>query len=170
MEPFIGQLAVFGFDFTPRGWAPCDGRLLQISQNTALYALLGTAFGGDGRTTFAVPDLRGRAPIHLGSGPGLTPRRRGDMGGAETVALSSSQMPAHNHTLRASSRVADSFAPDGARLASVDWGMYTSAPADRFLAADSVALAGSGQPFSIMPPFLVLNWCIATEGVFPGRD
>ena len=111
VEPFIGEISMVAFTFAPRGWAFCDGQLLAISQNTALFSLIGTTYGGDGRTTFALPDLRGRVPLHMGNGPGLTSRPEGQKGGSETVTLTVSQMPAHNHQANASSTTSDKPGP-----------------------------------------------------------
>ncbi len=195
MEPFIGQLCVFGFNFAPRGWAICDGSLLPINQNPALFSLLGTMYGGDGRTTFALPDLRGRVPVGMGQGPGLTPVSQGDKGGNETVSLTAAQMPAHNHTVTATATVAlactstatstgpSSVVPATTR-ASVDSNgeavtVNAYGPSDGNVMAANAAVAtvsatcanaGSGQPVAIRNPYLGMNWCIATDGVFPSRQ
>lgn len=143
MEPFLGQLALFGFDFAPRGWMFCDGQLLPIAQYSALFSLLGTTYGGDGRTTFGVPDLRGRAPIHFGHGAGLSNRILGAMSGAEVATLTVANLPAHSHPLHAVNATANVSDPDGARLAVPAAGtIYTTASADSRLAADSVGSSG----------------------------
>lgn len=175
MEPFIGQLMLVGFNFAPRGWALCNGQLLSIAQNTALFSLLGTTYGGNGVTTFALPDLRGRAPLHFGQGPGLSNYDQGQVSGTESVTLLSSQMPPHNHAVAANSNTGTATDPSGAVLASFGSAMppegpYTTAGPNTTLAASAVGAAGGGQPHENMPPYLVLNWIIALEGVFPSRS
>lgn len=170
-EPFIGQLMLTGATFCPRGWANAEGQLLSIAQNTALFSLLGTTYGGDGQTTFALPDLRGRAPIHQGQGPGLTNRTLGEQGGAETVTLLPSEMPAHAHSLLGSSAAADAASPTGAALATKQRTTLYRAGAtpDTALHGASIAVAGGSQPHENMSPYLVMQWCIALEGIFPSR-
>jgi len=174
MEQFIGQIMMFGGNFAPRNWALCDGQLLPIAQHQALFSILGTTYGGDGRTTFGLPDLRGRAPIHAGQGPGLSPYRLGGKGGVETVTLTQSQMPNHTHTasLAASAPVArgtNSTTPVGSYVA--DGGVYATAK-NTTMAPDSVALTATGgsQAHENRSPFLVVNYIIALEGVFPPRN
>ncbi len=175
-EPFLGEIKMFAGNFAPRGWALCDGQLLAISQNDALFALLGTIYGGDGRTTFALPDLRGRAPMHYGTGPGLTPRSLGRRGGVEAVTLTDAQMPTHVHNvanLRASGNPADTSDPAGNSLGLAD--VYSLVTPDVALNADSVSAdpntgaTGGDQSHSNMPPFLAVNFIIALVGVFPSR-
>ena len=172
MEPFIGQIQAFGFSFAPRGWAKCDGQLLQIASNQALFSLLGTTYGGDGRTTFGLPDLRGRTALHVGQGAGLTKRVLGATGGAESVVLTANQMPAHTHaaTLRAAAETADTSKPQGKVLGSAQF--YRNPPADTNLDAGAITVANSGgnQAHPNMQPFVVVNWCIALTGVFPSRS
>ncbi|WP_417207646.1 phage tail protein [Antarctobacter sp.] len=173
--PFIAQVIPFAGNFAPRGWAFCDGQLLPISQNTALFSLVGTIYGGDGRTTFALPDLRGRAAINPGRGPGLTPYVAGEKGGVETVTLTDPQIPNHNHSVspRAESRAGNLTDPAGNMLASGSTIYRTNTPADdvdmdpAMIAENTV---GGNQPHTNMPPYLALNFIIALEGVFPSRS
>ena len=174
-EPFIGELRCFGFNFNPRGWAKCDGQLLPISQNQALFSLLGTIYGGDGRTNFALPELRGRMPIHHGSGPGLSARSQGARSGNESTTLGIANMPNHSHaaTLKAAGSNASETAPTGLALSTAREDTYQAL--DGILDVDMqsgsvvVGSTGGGQSFSNMPPFEVLNWCIALQGLFPSR-
>lgn len=176
-EPFIGQIIMFGGNFAIRGWAKCDGQLLPISQHTALFSLLGTTYGGDGRTTFALPDLRGRFPMHAGSGPGLSPRTMGTKFGAESTTLTVNNMPVHSHvgTIKAKNGPADSQSPIGNVLANESGGVtavYSSEAPDGAMSSDAVEVgnAGSGHPHSSMPPFLAINFLIALVGLFPSRN
>ncbi len=175
VDPFIGQIETFGFNFPPRGWAHCDGQLLQISSYSALFALLGTTFGGDGRQTFALPDLRGRAAVHVGSGTGLSPIIWGQKSGAETRTLSVANMPSHNHTatINAFNTKANSRRPEGRFLARNTKGkVYTDVTPNVSMNADSITVGntGSGQAFSIREPFLGIYHSIALLGVFPSRN
>ena len=184
MNPFLAQIIMFGGNFAPRGWAFCAGQILPINQYTALFSLLGTTYGGDGRTTFGLPDLRGRNPIHAGNGPGLTPRQLGQVGGLETTVLQTSNLPPHNHAgvLKVSS--ADSTAATAAAGASIGTpgtsdgraftptlGYNTGTP-DVTLNPGSVAtgMTGAGQAANNMGPYQVLNYIIALEGTFPSRS
>lgn len=169
-EPFIGEIAIFGFSFVPRGWAACDGQLLPISQFTALFSLIGTTYGGDGRVNFALPDLRGRIPMHFGAGPGLSPYAFGDRNGAEAVTLTTAQLPSHSHALHAATTEDDATDPTGRVLAVPNRGIYTSAPADATMSSTAIGTAGGGQPVDIRQPYLTLNICIALEGIFPSRS
>lgn len=184
MEPFIGQIVMFGGNFAPRGWAKCDGQLLPINQNQALFSILGTMYGGDGRTTFALPDLRGRAPIHTGQGPGLSARTQGAKGGAESVKLGVSHMPAHAHSVRApgTSAKADTGSPAGAQMATVaaktgkKGGSGGSAVYSQGGANDAAMLpfksgrSGSNGGHENMPPYQTVNFIIALQGIFPSRS
>lgn len=170
MEPFIGQILMFAGNFAPRGWALCDGQLLPISQHQALFSILGTIYGGDGRTTFALPDLRGRAPIHAGTGPGLTSRRLGEKGGAESVALGVNEMPAHGHTFRALSCDGNSADPGGNVLAKIKGGFESNDKPDTDLSADTITSSGGGKAHNNMPPYLAMNYIIALQGVYPSRS
>ncbi len=173
-NPFIGELMLVGFNFCPRGWADADGQILSISQNTALFSLYGTIYGGDGRTTFALPDLRGRSVIHTGTGPSLSPFPIGQKGGAETVTLNASQSPPHTHpaTLHAQS-AADADAPAGNVPAPSENDIYSSAAPDVTMRAGAVTVennTGGGQPFNIRDPFLTMRWCVALTGIYPSRN
>lgn len=171
-EPFLGQVMLVGFNFAPRGWAFCDGQILSIAQNTALFSLLGTTYGGDGRTTFALPDLRGRVPVHAGTGPGLPTIRLGQRGGTADVALSTAQMPPHNHAGRAVNSEADAATPEGnvLALATEDVLAYSTATPDKSMDANSIANTGGGQSHNNMQPYLGMNYVIALVGLYPSRS
>lgn len=168
-EPFLGEIRLFGFNFPPRGWAFCNGALMAISQNTALFSLLGTTYGGDGRTTFALPDLRGRAAVHPGQGPGLSDIRLGELGGAEVTTLTINNMPSHNHTVNASPGAGESGNPANAYPSATTEDVYSST-AGTTMNAGVVGNAGGGQPIPIRDPYLGLMHCIALQGIFPPRD
>lgn len=168
-EPFIGEIRLFAGNFAPRGWAFCDGQLLPIAQNQALFSIIGTTYGGDGRTTFALPDLRGRAPIHAGSGPGLTPRVLGARGGEEQVTLTESQLPQHTHSLMASTAKADTKTPTGEVLGG-NTKNYTAPPTNVDTDISSIGIAGEGQAHNNMQPYLTLNYIIALQGIYPSRN
>ena len=177
-DPFIGMLIMFGGNFQIQGWAFCNGQLLSIAQNTALFSLLGTTYGGNGQTTFGLPNLQGRVPIGFGQGAGLSPYSLGQAAGSESVTLLANQMPAHNHTaqLSATSTVAATGTPSGALLAtqprSGGVNLYASGNADAPMAASSVQIgtAGSSQPTGILPPYLAVNYLIALQGIYPSRN
>ena len=174
MEPFLGQLMLVGFNFAPKGWAFCNGQLMSIAQNTALFSLLGTTYGGDGVTTFALPDLRGRAANHFGQGPGLSNYVQGEASGTETVTLLTTEIPAHNHPVLANSATGNTTSPEGAILASYGTslppeGPYTNANANTTLAVNAVGPTGGSQPHNNLSPFLTLNYIIALEGIYPSR-
>jgi microcystin-dependent protein len=165
-DPFIAQIVMFGGNFAPRGWAFCDGQLLAISSNTALFSLLGTTYGGDGRTTFALPDLRGRFAMHPGNGPGLSSRRLGDKSGAETHTITTNQMPSHSHTMNlASSTEGDQTSPVGNSLGVTDDRNYVSGAG-----TGSTGTTGGGNSINHVPPFTTVNYIIALQGVFPSRS
>ncbi len=168
MEPFLGQIQAFGFNFAPRGWAFCNGQLLPIAQNTALFSLLGTIYGGDGRTTFALPDLRGRVSMQFGTGPGLSSYSIGEKGGAEQITLITSQMPSHNHSANAAAEEADQNKPAGNTLASSQ--IYKTINPDATLNAGTIGNTGGNLPHPNIQPFLIINWCIALQGIFPSRN
>ena len=169
--PYIGEIKLVPYNFAPRGWAFCDGQLLQISQHDALFALLGTIYGGDGRTTFALPDLRGRAAIHYGTGPGLQPYSLGQGAGVETVAVSESQMAAHAHSLGVAASIGTQGSPGGHVRATSPMALgYANAGASNANMAVPVGLTGDGQPHDNMQPYVVLNYVMALEGIFPSRN
>ena len=180
MDPFVGQIALFPYNFAPNGWAFCQGQLLPISQNTALFSLLGTQFGGDGRSNFALPDLRGRVPNGQGQGPGLSDYSMGEMLGAEGVGLTTGTVPAHTHSFPAFTVAATTNAPNGALPAQAHGtgrgggfpvNIFTAPAATVNLAAGQLAPApGGGIPHNNLQPYLTLNWCIALRGVFPARS
>lgn len=171
-DPFVAEIRIFPFNFAPKGWAWCDGQLLPLSQNTALFSLLGTTYGGNGKSNFALPDLQGRAPMHPGQGPGLSLHDLGETGGSETVTLLESEIPAHSHTLRASLDDADLAIPASARtLAKASSNMYSANTGSGLssLAPEALAPAGGDQPHNNMQPYLTFYFCIALQGVFPPR-
>lgn len=170
-EPFIGEIRMFAGTFAPRGWALCDGQLLAVSQNDALFSLFGTIYGGDGRTTFGLPDLRGRVPLHQGSGPGLSPRQIGSKGGAENVTLTINELPSHTHPMQATEEPADSPQPDGrlpARSTTVD--LYINDDPTVNLETSSTTSAGGSQSHANMMPFLCVNFIVALVGIYPSRN
>ncbi|GGK85742.1 phage tail protein [Deinococcus radiotolerans] len=172
-DPFVAEIRIFPFNFPPRGWALCNGQLLPISQNTALFSLLGTTYGGDGKSTFALPDLQGCAPMHPGQGPGLSQHDLGETDGAETVTLLESEIPAHTHTLMAQINPANSKDPNGNVLARPVGGTTYAAPnagPPINLSPSALAPAGGSQPHNNMQPYLTANFCIALQGVFPPRS
>lgn len=189
-EPFLGMIITVPYNFAPLGWAFCNGQILPISQNTALFSLLGTTFGGDGITTFALPDLRGRVPVSSGQGPGLSSYVLGEISGSETTTLTTNQMPAHNHlitlnnltaTANARNTAGNSQTPVGSVPAVEAAGVtatYSNAGANATMAPGAITVTGTatagvtggGQPMSILSPFLVVNYCIALQGIYPSRN
>ncbi len=185
VDPYIGQLMLVGFGFCPRGWTDADGQTAPVQQNPALFSLYGTMYGGDGRTTFGLPGLRGRYPMHTGTGPGLSPRPQGQKAGVETVTLTAGEAPVHNHpatttaTLNATTGIANVAAP-GTTVVLADGrttDLYSADANDTTLRSDAIAAGtsvenntGGGQAHNNMPPFLVLRWCIAVTGTFPPRN
>lgn len=171
-DPFVAEIRIFPFNFPPRGWAFCNGQLMSIAQNTALFSLLGTTYGGDGRVTFGLPNLQGSAPIHPGQGPGLSQYDLGQTGGVESVTLPQSEMPAHNHGLRAN--VIDPADTNNvsanASFAVSTGGTLYQAAADVTLSNQALPIAGGNLPHNNMMPYLTLNFCIALQGVFPPRS
>jgi len=173
-EPFLAEIRIVGFNFAPRGWAFCDGQILPINQNQSLYSLLGTTYGGDGRTSFALPELRGRTPLHVGSSNG-TSHGLGSKSGEEAVTLSVAQMPQHKHQARASSAAGSSASPAGnlwAQVTSTVGNIYADPGQGAPTASlnNPVADAGGGQAHNNMQPSLALNYCIALQGLFPSRN
>lgn len=179
MEPFIAMIVMFGGNFAPRGWALCDGQLLPISQNQALFSLLGTTYGGDGRTTFGLPDLRGRFAMHEGQGAGLSDRRLGAKGGSETNTLTVQHMPSHTHVATTDVKLAvnspaTSNEVNGKALANtLDTNIYASDAPDTALGSNvttTIGNAGNGQSVNNMQPFQCVNFIIALTGIFPSRS
>lgn len=172
MEPFIGEIKMFGGNFAPRGWALCDGQLLSIASNSALFSILGTIYGGDGVSTFGLPDMRGRVSVHAGNGPGLSPRSLGEKGGQETVTLTTQQVPSHTHTAIASGGGAHSASPEGSLAADSGEGVPAYGTDDPKVNMDSGAIGntGGGQPHPNLQPFVTVNFIVALQGVYPSRN
>jgi microcystin-dependent protein len=171
-DPFVAEIRIFAGNFPPTGWALCNGQLMPISQNTALFSLLGTTYGGDGKSTFALPDLQGRAPMHPGQGPGLSLRDLGEAAGQPAVTLLQTEMPFHSHAKSALTTPASAFAPSNTTILarSVGGNAYVTGAPDAALAPGAIQPAGGGQPHNNMQPFLVLNFIIALQGIFPQRQ
>lgn len=170
-DPFVAEIRIFPFNFAPKGWAWCDGQILPLSQNTALFSLLGTTYGGDGKSNFALPDLQGRSPMHPGQGPGLSLHDLGESGGSETVTLLESEIPAHTHALMSNAAAANRTNPVGnspARVAGAAPYVPAAAPSAQ-LAPEALAPAGGDQPHNNLQPYLTFYFCIALQGVFPPR-
>jgi microcystin-dependent protein len=173
-DPFVAEIRIFPFNFAPKGWATCDGQLLPLSQNTALFSLLGTTYGGDGKSTFALPNLAGSAPMHPGQGPGLSLHDLGEVGGVQTVTLLQSELPFHNHGMQGDFTQSDITAPTNLTCYS------RSTPGNAYMTNSSanlvqmnlqmLAIAGGSLPHNNMQPFLTLLFCIALQGVFPPRS
>jgi len=172
-SPFVAEIRIFPTNFAPTGWARCDGQLLPISQNTALFSLLGTTYGGDGKSTFALPDLNGSAPMHPGQGPGLSLRELGEMGGVATHTLIESEIPAHTHQLQATSVLAGALAPSPsvgfAKNTQTNQAFSKTVAGMQLMRADVLGTAGSSLPHNNRQPYLGLLFCIALQGVFPPR-
>jgi microcystin-dependent protein len=183
-EPFIGEIKIFGFNFAPRGYALCQGQIMSIAQNTALFSLLGTTYGGNGQQTFGLPDLRGRTPVGQGQGPGLRDVQMGEIAGTESVTLNVTQMPAHTHIATATSAL---FAEGGTGTAANPAGKLLAGLPNLYIAPDGSvpnkqlstesvttavtnSIAGNNQPVGILNPYLGLNYSIAVEGIFPSRN
>ena len=181
-EPYLGEIKMFGGNFAPRGYAMCNGQIMSIAQNTALFSLLGTTYGGDGVQTFALPNMQGRLPMNQGNGPGLTPRVIGEMSGSESVTLLSTQMPIHNHILNATSDTGNLPGPSNKALPAAPVNPSPPPPATFYvvpgtstmnvvpMAATSVGLDGGSQPHENRMPFLCVTFIIAVEGIFPSRN
>ncbi len=170
-EPFIGEIRMFAGNFAPRGNAFADGQLLAINQNEALFSLLGTTYGGDGRTTFALPDLRGRVGIHEGTGPGLSPHNLGSKGGVELVVLKDNQLPVHTHQLKGSTATATEQDPPGNMFGSnAQTNVYTTDFTPTAMAAAAISEVGNDQPHNNLQPFLVIHFIVALFGIFPARN
>ncbi|UIJ71472.1 phage tail protein [Aurantimonas sp. HBX-1] len=171
-DPFVAEIRIFPFNFAPKGWAWCDGQLLPLSQNTALFSLLGTTYGGNGKSNFALPDLQGSAPMHPGQGPGLALHDLGEVGGTETVTLLESEIPAHSHAVNTYNDVGeDRIAGPTEALARSTGGLLYGTPATLVaMAPNALSLAGGDQPHNNMMPYLTCYFCIALQGVFPPRQ
>ena len=167
-EPFLSEIRIFSFNFAPRGWAACNGQLLSIPQNAALFSLIGTYYGGNGVSNFQLPNLQGLVPMHWGNGAGLTPRVIGETGGEPTHTLSTNEVPAHNHLLNANSNAANNTAPGSNLLASAE--TYESQSTLISLASNTLSPIGNNQSHENRQPYLVMNFCIALVGVFPSRN
>jgi microcystin-dependent protein len=165
-EPFIGEIRAFGFNFAPRGWATCSGQILSIAQNTALYSLLGTTYCGNGQTTFALPDLRGRVAVNQGQGPGLSNKTIGEQAGAEAHTLNVNEIPAHTHAQPASNADQSTNRPGNA--VPTRGGVYAGSGDGTLM--DPMTAAGGSQPHDNMQPYLTVNYCIALVGIFPSRN
>jgi len=171
-DQYLGEIRLVGFNFAPTGWAICAGQLLPISQNTALFALLGTFYGGDGKTTFALPDLRGIAPMNQGSGPGLSPRVVGEQGGSETVTLLTSEIPAHSHSVIGSAAEGGDRSPANEQFAVGVGGIntYAAPGSPTAMSPQAIGVAGGSLPHNNLQPFLALTPIIALQGIFPPRS
>lgn len=170
-DPFVAEIRIFPFNFAPKGWAWCDGQLMPLSQNTALFSLLGTTYGGNGKSNFALPDLQGRAPMHPGQGPGLSLHDLGETGGSETVTLLESEIPAHSHAVKASLSDGTNQSPVGELLASAVGGLqlYAAPGTLTQMSPSATTPAGGDQPHNNLQPYLTFYFCIALQGVFPPR-
>jgi len=171
-DPFVAEIRIFPFNFAPHGWAFCNGQVMPISQNTALFSLLGTNYGGNGTSTFGLPNYAGAAPMHWGDGAGLTPRVIGEIGGSDNVTLLNSEIPLHTHALVGSSSLADSPSPTGAESSRVSGATPYLPPAGAPLvpmSPSAIGISGGGFPHNNMQPYVTLNFCIALQGVFPPR-
>ncbi len=171
-EPFVGEIRIFAGNFAPRGWAYCDGQLLAVSQNDALFSLLGTIYGGDGRTTFGLPDLRGRIPVHAGSGPGLSERRLGSKGGSEEVTVTTNQLPSHNHNAHASGAAASAGNPSGNVSAdTAPTNIYANSLATtQTMNSAAVSQTGGSRSHTNLMPALCVHFIIALFGIYPSRQ
>lgn len=168
-DPFVAEIRIFPFNFAPKGWAWCDGQLLPISQNTALFSLLGTIYGGNGKSNFALPDLMGRAPMQFGRGPGLSERRIGEMAGSETVTLTTNEMPSHQHSFSMSVRPSDNLDPSGLALGTGN-NVYAAPGTSVTSAANNLAQTGGNQAHNNMQPYITYYFNIALQGVYPPRS
>lgn len=174
-DPFVGEIRAVGFNFAPRGWAFCNGQLIPISQNTALFSLLGTFYGGDGKSTFALPNLRGSFCVGTGQGPGLSDVVTGEQGGTHAVALLASEIPNHSHVANAVAGPGDQVSPQSTVWAEAHYGraldrQYSTSAPSVTMAPNALAPAGGGQPHNNMSPYLTLNFIIAMQGIFPARS
>lgn len=169
-DPFVSEIRIFGFNFAPKGWAMCNGQILPLSQNTALFSLLGTTYGGDGKSNFALPDMQGRAPMHPGQGDGLSLHDLGETGGSETVTLLESEIPVHTHTLSVSGLNSQATTPANTSLGRGNpVKVYASAGALVKMGDNAITTSGGSLPHNNMMPYLTMNFCIALQGIFPPR-
>ncbi|MCO7227297.1 phage tail protein [Pleionea sp. CnH1-48] len=174
-EPFIGEIRIMPYTFAPRSWAACDGQLLPISQNTALFAIIGTIYGGDGRTTMGLPNLKARVPMHPGNGPGLTPRDEGEALGANAITLNSNQLPVHNHRAVGIRRAGSTNVPNNTVFPATDKDLNVheyiqNSTSLTPMSGESLATYGGNQPHENQQPYLAMQFCIALEGLFPSRS
>jgi microcystin-dependent protein len=170
VEPFVGEIRYVAFNFAPRGWAQCNGQIMSIAQNTALFSLLGTYYGGNGQTTFALPDMRGRVPVHMGQGPGLSNYDLAQTGGTEATTLTVNQLASHSHPLGASSAEAGAVSPSGNLLGTKQRvPLYNGGLPDVAMSGNAIGPVGGNQPFSQLQPYNTLNCIIALEGIYPSR-
>lgn len=173
-NPYVGEIQIFGFNFPPRGWSFCNGQILSISQNTALFSILGATYGGNGQSNFALPNFQSRVPLSFGQGSGLSNRALGEVGGSENVTLLSTEMPPHGHSLAASSAPATSTEPGNAVLAQSGDGLVAYTPTlgtnPPVPLDNAVGISGGSQPHNNLMPLLTLNFCIALQGVFPSPN
>lgn len=171
-DPYLGEIKTFAGNFAPAGWALCQGQLLSIAENDALFSLIGTTYGGDGVSTFALPSLASRIPLHQGTGPGLSPKVTGELGGSETVTLTTGQLAAHNHTAVCSNTTGNSASPINSYWSTdpgSNTGAYSTASSST-MAATAIGNTGGGQPHNNVQPYLVINYIIALEGIYPSRN
>jgi microcystin-dependent protein len=169
-DPFLGEIRLFPYNFAPVGWSPCDGRLLSIAENSALFSLLGTTYGGDGRVTFALPDLRGRVAVSSGQGPGLSDRALGSAGGEESVTLTTDGLPAHSHAVIANGTKGASASPAGKVPGHASGAtVYADVSDGAQLKHTAIAATGGSQPHDNLQPYLALTYCISTDGIYPTR-
>jgi microcystin-dependent protein len=173
MDPFVAEIRIFPFNFAPKGWAFCDGQILPLSQNTALFSLLGTTYGGDGKSNFALPNMQGNAPMHPGQGPGLSLHDLGETGGSETVTLLESEIPSHSHIMTSFTGLGNRLTPVANSISretgATSFVPSTANPALVNMADNAITPAGGDQPHNNMQPYLTLNFCIALQGVYPPR-
>jgi microcystin-dependent protein len=177
-DPFVAEIRIFPFNFAPKGWAFCNGQLLPLSQNTALFSLLGTTYGGDGKSNFALPNMQGNVPMFFGQGPGLSLYDEGEVGGGDTVSLLQTEIPSHTHAVNATTGAGTVADPNGLMFADGDWSFqgssgkvqyYSTVAPTSQMSVNMIGLQGSSFPHNNMMPYLTLNFCIALQGVFPPR-